>query len=310
MIDPPRWTADEFKRDIAEATELFRRERLEEPLEDYLEAFDLYQGNVEDLFEATVDLTTLDKSALEILTNADLLNAFRYLAGPPISQDDLKTVAEADSLVAKRLRQDTDAVQSIIQVIRVGLDRRRFPWVGEGREPNEAEKNAAILASAALMATQRVGTKRRSLGKKVLEGLTEGALTGVGFIKVPSRRVQTLADAPEAGHFCGESYLGNRKADFIVRLWDQRVMPIECKASNSATNSVKRLNNDAAAKAEAWRTDFGVRQVVPTAVLSGVYKSHNLEDAQSRGLTLFWGHNLKALTDWIEDTRIFDRHPQ
>jgi hypothetical protein len=303
VIDPPRWTADELAHDCVKATEVFRRERLEEPLEDYREAFDMYQGNVEDLFEVTVDLTTLDESALDILTNPELLNAFRYLAGPPISQDDLKTVAEADSLVATRLRQDADAVQRIIQVIRIGLDRRRFPWVAEAREPNEAEKTAAILASAALMATQRVGTKRRSLGKKVLEGLTESALTGAGFIKVPSRRVQTLADAPEAGHFCGESYLGNRKADFIVRLWNHRVMPIECKASNSATNSVKRLNNDAAAKAVAWRNDFGVRQVVPTAVLSGVFKLHNLEDAQSRALTLFWGNHLKALTDWIEETR-------
>jgi hypothetical protein len=80
-------------------------------------------------------------------------------------------------------------------------------------------------------------------------------------------------------------------------------MAIECKVSNSATNSVKRLNNDAAAKAEAWLKDFGTRQVVPAAILSGVYKLHNLEDAQSRGLSLFWAHDLKALTDWISTTR-------
>jgi hypothetical protein len=100
-----------------------------------------------------------------------------------------------------------------------------------------------------------------------------------------------------------DQYLGNRKADFLVRLWDHRIMTIECKVSNSATNSVKRLNNDAAAKAEAWIKDFGTRQVVPAAVLSGVYKLHNLEDAQDRGLALFWAHDLKALTDWIATTR-------
>jgi hypothetical protein len=42
---------------------------------------------------------------------------------------------------------------------------------------------------------------------------------------------------------------------------------------------------------------------VPAAVLSGVYKLHNLEDAQNRGLALFWAHDLKALTDWIATTR-------
>jgi XamI-like restriction endonuclease len=80
-------------------------------------------------------------------------------------------------------------------------------------------------------------------------------------------------------------------------------MPIECKVSNSAVNSVKRLNNDAAAKAEYWTADFGKRQVVPVAVLSGVYKLHNLLTAQERGLTLFWAHKLDALTEWVESTR-------
>jgi hypothetical protein len=89
----------------------------------------------------------------------------------------------------------------------------------------------------------------------------------------------------------------------VVGLWDGRVVPIECKVSNSATNSVKRLNNDAASKAEAWRIDFGAMQVIPTAVLSGVYKLHNLEDAQQRGLKLFWAHDIARLTDWVASTK-------
>lgn len=80
-------------------------------------------------------------------------------------------------------------------------------------------------------------------------------------------------------------------------------MPIECKVSNSSTNSVKRLNNDAAVKAASWKVDFGLRQVVPTAMLSGVYKLHNLVDAQTRGLTIFWAHDLAAMARWIAATR-------
>ena len=303
MIQPPRWTAEDLGKNSAHATEIFRKERLEEPLEHYLEAFDEYQGNVEDLFETTIDLTDLDETAIQFLTDPKLFGAFRYLAGPPISDDDLKTVAEVQSLNASQLRYDSEAVDRIINVVRMGLDRRRFPWVIEERDPTEAEKNAAVLASAALMATQRVGTERRSKGKKAQEAMVSGALTVAGLVKVAKRRVATIADAPEPGQFCDESYLGNRKADFIVRLWDNRIMSVECKVPNSATNSVKRLNNDAAAKAEAWLKDFGTRQVVPAAVLGGVYKLHNLEDAQNRGLALFWAHDLKELTDWIETTR-------
>jgi hypothetical protein len=232
-----------------------------------------------------------------------LFGAFRYLAGPPISDDDLKTVAEVQSLNASQLRNDPEAVQRIISVVRLGMDRRRFPWVREDRDPMESEKKAAMLASAALMAAQRVATDRRSKVKQSQEGKVSGVLASAGLVAVTKRRVSTLTDAPEPGQFCGESYLGSRKADFLVRLWDHRVMTIECKVSNSATNSVKRLNNDAAAKAEAWIKDFGTRQVVPAAVLSGVYKLHNLQDAQDRGLALFWAHGLKALTDWIATTR-------
>ena len=97
--------------------------------------------------------------------------------------------------------------------------------------------------------------------------------------------------------------LGERKADFILRLWDDRVLPIECKVSNSSTNSIKRLNNDAAVKAEVWKRDFGQTQVVPSTVLSGVYKLPNLESAQRRGLAIFWAHDLTSLPDWIERTR-------
>ena len=303
MTSPPVWSSEELESARREAIEIFRKARLEEPLEAYLEAFDEYQGIVEDLLESTVDLTQLDENALDVLTNENLLEAFRYLPGPPVSADDLKVLAEAKSLNRNRLKQDADLIRRIVNVVLVGLDRRRFLWVSENREPTEAERGAAVLASAALMATQRVGTDRRSSGKKLQEQRVEDALLRNGFNKVPSRRIKTLVDAPSLGQFCGESKLGTRKGDFIVRLWDQRVMPIECKVSNSSTNSVKRLNNDAAVKAVSWCRDFGETQVVPTAVLSGVYKLHNLEDAQNRGLALFWAHDLDALIDFIERTK-------
>lgn len=42
---------------------------------------------------------------------------------------------------------------------------------------------------------------------------------------------------------------------------------------------------------------------VPTAVLSGVYKLRNLQDAQRMGLALSWAHDLKAMIQWIKRTR-------
>jgi hypothetical protein len=285
------------------AIAIFRRERLEEPLEAYLELFDKYQGVFEDLLETTVDLTALNEKRAEVLTDGRLLATLRYVAGPPISTDDLKTLAEARSLNPARLRDDPELTSKIVGLVLSALDRRRFPWISERREPSEAEKLASIVASAALIATQGVSTARRHQGKKAQEQRVEDTLLARGFQKVPTRTVLHSAQAPEVGQFCGESMLGTRKADFIIRLWDQRLMPLECKVSNSALNSVKRLNNDAAAKAVAWLVDFGATQVVPAAVISGVYKLAKLQEAQNRGLTIFWAYNIDAMLDWIEATR-------
>jgi XamI restriction endonuclease len=302
MKDAPRWTQEQLQEGLEKAKSIFREERLQEPLEEYLRAFDQYQGAVEDLLETSVDLTQLDQTILDVLTDEALLEAFRYLAGPPISKDDLKVLAEAQ-LTPARLRKDPEMTKRVLNVVRVGLDRRRFPWVLDEREPTPAEKNAAIMASAALLATSRVGTSRRSEGKNQQETQVEEALLGIDFKKVATRKVSTISQAPKAGEFCRESTLGTRKADFIIGLYDQRIMAIECKVSNSATNSVKRLNNDAAAKAQAWISQFGTLGVVPVAVLSGVYKLVNLVDAQNSGLTVYWAHDLNQLLDWIKSTR-------
>jgi XamI restriction endonuclease len=256
MIPPPRRTAEEFERDRTKAIGVFRRIRLEEPLEAYLEMVDRYRGVFEDLMETTVDLSELCDNALPVLTDENLLEAFRYLAGPPVSTDDLKTVAEAASLTASNLKHNPELIRRIVDLVFIALDRRRFAWVPEDREPTEAERSAVVLASAALIAAQRLSTSRRHESKRAQEQQVEDALLGAGFTKVRTRKIETLPQAPNLGEFCGESYLGTRKADSLIRLWDRRVMALECKVSNSSTNSVKRLNNDAAAKAEVWRRDW------------------------------------------------------
>ena len=301
-VTPPVWTGDQLEAARLIAIDRFRTERMGEPLEQYLAAFDEVRGTLENLLEMTVDLSQLSDTAIDVLTDPHLLEAVRYLPGPPISTDDLAVVAEA-RLSPKALRGDPEMARRVIDTILLGLDRNRFPWVSEDREPTEAERGAAAMASAALIASRRVMTARANESKDQQEQLVKDSLAAAGFTEVPSREIQTLATAPSLGEFCAESIIGTRKADIVVRLWDQRVMPIECKVSNSATNSVKRLNNDAAAKAGIWLHEFGTAQTVPVAVLAGVFKRHNLEQAQHRGLTLFWSHELDEMMAFIASTQ-------
>ena len=97
--------------------------------------------------------------------------------------------------------------------------------------------------------------------------------------------------------------LGTRKADVVARLWDGRILAIECKVSNSQLNSIKRLTNDTAVKARVWIEDFGRANVVPCAMLAGVFGLRHLKDSQDRGLTLFWSHSPEELITFIEATR-------
>ena len=304
MIDSPVWSDNQLDADRVKAVAALSKEHLEEPLGDYLEAFDEYQEHIEEFLAITSDFWEIDEeTALDFLSDPRLLDVFRYLAGPPISVNDLKVLADAPSLARSNLQENFDQVERLLGVVREVLDFRRFVWIAEEREPTEAERSAAVLASAALMAASRTQARRRNIGKDKQEKQLKEALAELGFTEVPSRKIQTISHAPAPGEFCGESMFGSRKSDIIVRLWDDRVMPIECKVSNSSTNSVKRLNNDAAVKAVSWKTDFGRRQVVPSVVLSGVYNLRNLRDAQDRGLTLFWAHDLAQLTGWISKTK-------
>ena len=254
------------------------------------------------LLETTVDLTTLAEQATTVLLGPDLLYAARYLAGPPISVDDLTILADA-SLSAVQIKRDPASAQRIIETILLGLDRERFPWLAENREATESERKTAVIASAALIASQRVRTSRANDSPARQQGLVRDVLKAAKFDEDNRKEIPNLSAAPALGHFCGESILGTRKADVVVRLWDGRVLAAECKVSNSQVNSIKRLTNDAAVKARIWRDDFGAANIVPCAVLAGVFGLRHLKVSQERGLALFWSHSIDEMMTFIEETR-------
>lgn len=301
---PPRWTGHELAIDAERSCALFREQRLgvgtswaghfEDAADKFERLFQQFRGP---------GLAATSNQTLAEIFRCGLGEALRYLAGPPISDDDLQVIADVESLAPGRLKSDPAALDRIRDVILRIQDPYRFPWVAQQREATPEERNAAILASSVLLAAQRVETERRMRGKDAQESVVKEYLRGIGFAEAMPTTINTIVKGPQALQFCGECQLGERKADVVVRLHDTRLLAIECKVSNSATNSVKRLNNDAAVKAEYWLEQFGAAQVVPAAVLSGVFKVLNLEQAQRRGLAMFWAHDLARLGSFIEATR-------
>ena len=116
MIDPPFWEDEQLDADRSRVIAAFSKERLEEPLEDYLEpledyleAFDEYQEHIEKFLAITSNFLEIDEeTALDVLSDPRLLDVFRYLAGPPISVNDLKVLADAPSLARSNLQENFD----------------------------------------------------------------------------------------------------------------------------------------------------------------------------------------------------------
>jgi hypothetical protein len=285
-------------QDRQASLEAFIRERGAEGTAAYRAAFTALEPVVKRIFALTEDLRHLTPGVL--LRDMDLLGAARYLAVPPISEDDLRTLSGTErrsgSLGQGRATR-------LITILRSAMDPIRLPWLTEARAPLDVEREHAIRWTAGIWAVERIRTQRRSQSSRRQEMAVARLLEEARYTPHAGlRRIGGLDDLP-GGAFCKEVLLAGTKCDVAVRIHDGRLLALECKVSNSAINSVKRLIRETGGKARIWREEFG-RWVIPGAVLSGVYKLTNLAEAQNdHRLTLFWEHDLSPLRRFVQARR-------
>jgi hypothetical protein len=294
MHVPQAWTPQELEEAAATSLAHFVQERLQEGSAPYREVFPEARRQVEALFKATRDLQYLEPHVLQ--NNPELVEAARYLGAPPLSQDDLNTLAGGTVVGRKRIPDDVAA--KAVTAIRAFLDPFRCPWVDSGSRPTRHMRRAAIDWTASLWAIEMCRTARRGEASTEQEEAVDRILRSFGLEQQASiRRISALDELPRR-HFTREVLLAQAKADLAVRLNQGRLLAIECKVSNSALSSVKRLNRETAGKAEHWRTVYG-QQVVTVAVLAGVFKVSSLMDAQASGVYIVWAHDLEPLRRFV-----------
>lgn len=299
MTMPQRWDKQRLGEDRTLAIEIFRDERTTEPLDHYLEFYEAAYSVFADIMEITDDLRAVRQTASDLLLDKTRQNICRYIASPPLSEDDLGTLADC-SLAVGSLAKNPANIERVIEFILMGLDRERFPWVTEDREATEAERQTAIVSTAAMFAMRKMETFRRTSGKTLEKSVKDYLIDECGLTEVPVAVINNSTQGPQRGQFCGETPVVGGKADIVVRLDDGRLLPIECKVSNSETNSYKRLIHDCGEKAQAWIKALGPNNCLPTAVMAGCYSLGNLEKAQDMGLSLIWAHDLLPLREFIE----------
>lgn len=295
VISPPQYDLEDLTKTSQAARELYIEKRLAAWTGDYEAVFAEYQPLVERLFKASNDLTALTGAVLK--KEPDLVPAARYLAGPPVSADDL------DVLIRGKHRSPTSAAHdTIAKVISAVLDPVRFPWLGENREPTLEERRAALLWTVGLWALETTRTRRRTQESGQQQAAVTHFLKQAGFeqVKRPPGGIHSI-DVLKKGTFTQETRLVNAKCDLPVRLRDGRLLAVECKVSGTDINSVKRLLRETGGKAEGWRRSLGEAQVIPAAVLAGSFLPSNLAEAQSRyHIFIVWDHDFSPLGKFLD----------
>jgi hypothetical protein len=299
-----KWTTQQLANDVATAINIFRSERLDEPKERYGDYFAKFSGLIGELIDElpAVLADPVDPALIaKFVRGRDRNKIFRYLTAPPISQDDLETLADT-TVGPIVLAKNPEAAGRVRDVVKAVIDPHRFPWIIDSREPTAEERKQAILATAALAATRDVETDRRSVSKDEQELAVRNLLGSLGMSEVPARDIPSLSSgsAPEPGEYCGESRVAGTRADVVARLKNGDIMLIECKVSNSAVNSYKRVVHDTGGKSAHWYNALGKASTIPCAVLGGVFARQNLEQVQNADVYLFWQHRLDDLADYVK----------
>jgi hypothetical protein len=303
---PTVWTEDELTQQAQVALEEFVDRRLAEPGGKYLAHVQAHRAAIVRLFKALsgVDPANPDPAMVrQVLLDQKLFDALRYVAGPPVSEDDLGVLVTRNIRGFNKtdLRRSEKLPVDVLSLICRLADPFRFPWISDRREPSPRELRDAIQATMTLHATQSLQTERRGYGKDV-ERRFELRLTELGFNKLPAPhrgRITAPIHYPAYPNFYGECTVHGRKVDLFIALPRGQMIALEAKDSSSALNSVKRLNNDTAAKAKHFAAEAG-KIIINVALLSGVFKLVSLISAQESGLYIVWAHDLDGFIEWVK----------
>ncbi len=207
LLQPQRWTDKQFDSDRHLALARFIEERGRRGTQAYREAFARNEPVVRKLFEASDDLLRVDGELLQ--NEPELVTAARYLAGPPISQDDLETLT-GESLGR---RVDQRAAESVARVVQAVLDPIRFPWLVEKRHPKVDERETAIYWTAGLWAIEQLRTLWRTESSRRQETAVVEVLRETGFEQRPRLRAIASLDELPRGTFTREVVLAGSKCD-------------------------------------------------------------------------------------------------
>ena len=155
------------------------------------------------------------------------------------------------------------------------------------------------------MAIDRYRTNRRMRLAGEQEDAVADLLVDLGYRQLPAR----LIDQP--GALAADEFMratqfetadgSTHEVDVAIGLPKRTILALECKVSNDATNSVKRVN-DVLKKASAWKARWGLN-VLTGALLQGVFSAKEPRRLLEAEVCIFWSHRIADLREWLVAAR-------
>ncbi len=283
----------------------------EEAKKVYIDSLDPEKSR--DKWQAAVDVVTKEfqeqlESAFRdgqllqaIEASGHVMAMLRQLTAPPLSQDQFKLLCPDWPKSSEKTGRPVSEknASKMLDTLTTWLDPRILEGIAKGKTAEVAAGPIYILAR------QRFETERRTEVSREQEAQVIGLLNQEGYKQQQSREIDkpwTVGDH-KFMHCTTFSSTANSTAevDLAVGLSAGRLLAIECKVSNDATNSIKRIN-DVLKKREAWSQGYG--QVLTTgAVLQGVIASKDVTRLAASGVCVFFSHDLDSLKQFLSEQR-------
>ncbi|TCP93736.1 XamI restriction endonuclease [Sphingomonas sp. PP-CE-1A-559] len=229
----------------------------------------------------------------------------RHLFAPPISQDQLKLVAPLYPKGAEKQgsRLSQAAAQQFAEQFSNRRDKFLTPWLNSNAMPTRQQVKRLLDTVTPMISSQIFNTVRRNRLSDEQELAVEQVLQASGWGRVMSTTLESPSDVPAKSYMrktrCRSSKTATKEVDIACGVDSKLILAMECKVSNDATNSVKRVN-DVMDKVKSWN-DTWASFIQTAALFQGVVLYKDVARMLSSEVEVFWSHDLDRFVKWLED---------
>ena len=236
-------------------------------------------------------------------TGAHLL-VLRHLFAPPISQDQLKLILPSYPKGAEKqaTKLSVAAAHAFATAFAARRDPTLTPWLTTNADPTRRQIRKLLHTLTPMISSQIFNTERRSRLAEEQEASVDALLSAKGWTKIRSQTVSNPVDLGAKRYMrktrCKSSKTATKEVDIACGVTADLIIAMECKVSNDATNSVKRVS-DVMDKTKAWKEQWG-GFIQTAALLQGVVAYKDVARLLNSDVLVFWSHDLQPLSDWLD----------